>query len=70
MSAPFKTEPKDSHHGVTSGELEEHLIDIAVTLFFVDVKVEQSAAQKLLKGRNQKPYSKRPVNADQINAAS
>ena len=36
--------------GVTAGESEEPLIDIAVTPFFVDVKVEQSVAQKLLKG--------------------
>ena len=36
--------------GVTSGESEETLIDIAVTPFFVDVKVEQCAAQKLLRG--------------------
>ena len=52
--------------GVTSGESEEPLIYTAVTPFFVDVKVEQCASQKLLKGRHQKPYSKRLVNANQI----
>ena len=32
----------------------------------VDVKREQCASQKLLKGRHQKLYSKRLVNADRI----
>ena len=52
--------------GVTSGESEEPLIDIAVTPFFVDVKVEQCAAQKLLKGRHHKPSARTPLNADLI----
>ena len=52
--------------GVTSGESEEPLIYTAVTPFFVDVKAEQSASQKLLKGRHQKPYGKSLLNADLI----
>ena len=65
----MKTEPRIATMGVTSSESEEHLIDVAVTLFFVDVTVEQSAAQKLLKGCHQKSCNQRPVDADQINAA-
>ena len=51
---------------VTSGESEEPLRYTAVIPLGRDVKEEQCASQKLLKGRHQKLYSKRLVNADRI----
>ena len=51
---------------VTSGASEEPLRYTAVIPLGRDVKEEQCASQKLLKGRHEKPYCKSLLNADLI----